>query len=56
MVVKEEEEEEEEGRRRRRGRKVELGLESGNGPRCQAPSRGAVRGKRRGMGAGPKGG
>lgn len=48
-------EEEEEGKRRRRGRKVELGLASGNGPRCQAPGRGGVQGKRRGMGAGPKG-
>lgn len=45
---------EEEGKRRRRGRKVELGLASGNGPPCQAPSQGGVQGKRRGMGTGPK--
>lgn len=45
----------EEGKRRRRGRKVKLGLASGNGPRCQAPGRGSVQGKKRGMGAGPKG-
>lgn len=49
------EEEEEEGRRRRRGRKVELGLASGNGPQCQAPSQGGGTRKRAWNGRGTQG-